>query len=113
MIWRITKGEGGELRRRRGRNGRKGKKQMEGDNRQRRQTARLAREQGRKPSEIRGTLGASKQRTEAGPEMTHQQKIDLMREGKQPVIEQHTSQGQPGSRDEQSPDRERFPRRKA
>jgi pterin-4a-carbinolamine dehydratase len=36
-------------------------KQMEGDNQRRRARARLAREEGRKPSEAGGTLGASKQ----------------------------------------------------
>jgi hypothetical protein len=37
-------------------------KQMEGDNRQRRRLARLARKLGKRPSELQATTGASKQR---------------------------------------------------
>lgn len=88
-----------------------GGKQMEGDNRQRRRTAKEAEDQGKRPSETSGTLGASKQRTEADENMSHQQKLDLKREGKQDRIHGNTPEAQPGSRDPDTPDRERYPRR--
>ncbi|HEX5520313.1 MAG TPA: hypothetical protein VFX29_01405 [Longimicrobiaceae bacterium] len=88
-----------------------GGKQMEGDNRQRRDAAKEAREAGKKPSEIGATLGASKQRAHADTDMTHQQRLDLKREGKQDVIEQNTPEARPGSRDPDTPDRETYPRR--
>src|ERR687883_366264 len=40
-------------------------RQAEGDNAQRRKTAKEARDRGRRPSEVGATLGASKQRKEA------------------------------------------------
>ncbi len=85
-------------------------KQMEGNEEQRRQAAKQARDEGKKPSEVGATTGASKQRTEADDSMTHQQKIDLKREGKQDVIRENTPEASPGSRDEDTPDRERYPR---
>ncbi len=85
-------------------------KQMEGDNTQRRKTAREARKAGKAPSAAGGTLGASKQRSEADQEMTHQQRIDLKREGKHDVTGAHTPEARPGSRDPETPDRERHPR---
>lgn len=85
-------------------------KQMEGDNRQRRKVAREAREQGKTPSEAGATLGASKQRTDADENMTHQQKLDLKREGKQDVIRENTPEARPGNRDPDTLDRERHPR---
>lgn len=87
-----------------------GGKQMEGDNEQRRNQARQARRAGKKPSEIRATLGGSKQRTEAQHGMTHQQRLDLKREGKQDTIEQKTPQASPGARDADTLDHERYPR---
>ena len=55
---------------------------MEGDNEQRRDAAREAREQGKRPSEVGATLGASKQRKEAPEDASHQEKMDLQDEGK-------------------------------
>ena len=55
---------------------------MEGDNEQRRKAAREAREQGKLPSEVGATLGASKQRKEAPENASHQEKMDLKDEGK-------------------------------
>lgn len=87
-----------------------GGKQMEGDNRQRRAKAREARRQDKQPSEVGATLGASQQRTEADDRMTHQQKLDLKREGKHRVIRQNTPEARPGSRDPDTPDRDDLPR---
>jgi hypothetical protein len=55
---------------------------MEGDNEQRRAAAREARAQGKKPSEVGATLGASKQLKSAKGSASHQEKVDLKREGK-------------------------------
>jgi hypothetical protein len=85
-------------------------KQMEGDNRERRKMAKEAREQGKKPSEIGATLGASKQRAEADDDATHQAKIDQQREGKHQTLTENTPEAKPGSRDPETPDRERHPR---
>lgn len=87
-----------------------GGKQMGGDNKQRRKMAKQARDAGKRPSEVGATLGANKQRTEADAEMTHQQRLDLMREGKHDVIAQNTPEASPGSRDPDTLDREKHPR---
>jgi hypothetical protein len=55
---------------------------MEGDNTQRRAAARKAREEGKRPSEVGATLGASKQLKSARGDADHQERIDLKREGK-------------------------------
>jgi hypothetical protein len=55
---------------------------MEGDNEQRRQKAREAREHGKRPSEAGATLGASKQRKEVSRKASHQERVDTAREGK-------------------------------
>lgn len=86
------------------------RKQMEGDSRQRRAAARNAREEGLKASEVGASTGASKQRTEADENATHQERVDLKREGKQKVISQNTPAARPGSRDPDTLDRERHPR---
>lgn len=86
-------------------------KQMEGNNEQRRAHAKEAREAGKEPSEIGATTGASQQPTEADNSMSHQEKLDLKREGKQDTISENTPEARPGSRDADSPDRETFPRR--
>ncbi|CAN5645471.1 hypothetical protein BH23GEM6_BH23GEM6_19540 [soil metagenome] len=85
-------------------------KQMEGDNKQRRKVAAEAREEGKQPSEIGATLGASKQRTKADPDATHQEKLDLKRQGKHDVIRENTPEAKPGSRDADTLDREQHPR---
>jgi hypothetical protein len=86
-------------------------KQMEGDNRERRKHAKEARDEGKKPSEMGGTLGSSKQRTKAGDDLSHQQKLDMIREGKHDVIGENTPEARPGNRDPDSLDRERHPRK--
>ena len=58
------------------------KPDMEGDNEQRRAKAREARENGSLPSEVGATLGSSKQLKSAKDSASHQEKIDLKREGK-------------------------------
>ena len=71
---------------------------MEGDNEQRRNAAREAREQGKRPSEVGATLGASKQRKEAPDDASHQEKMDLQHEGKANASDQN-ERARPGSRD--------------
>ena len=55
---------------------------LEGDNEQRRAAAREAREQGKRPSEVGATLGASKQLKSAPNDASHQEKMDQKHEGK-------------------------------
>lgn len=70
---------------------------MEGDANQKRQAARDAKAQGKKPSEMSATTGASKQRKKAPNDATHQEKMDLKHEGKQRGRqEQDTERARPG-----------------
>jgi hypothetical protein len=85
-------------------------KQMEGDNKARRAAAKQARDEGKSASEVGASSGASKQRAKADTNMTHQEKIDLKREGKHDVIRENTPEARPGSRDADTPDREKHPR---
>jgi hypothetical protein len=85
-------------------------KQMEGDNKQRRAAAKKARDEGKSASEIGASTGASQQRTKADSKMSHQEKLDLQRQGKQDVIRENTPEARPGSRDSETLDRERHPR---
>jgi hypothetical protein len=85
-------------------------KQMEGDNRERRKAAKQARDEGLTASEVGASTGSSKERTRAAEGMTHQEKLDLKREGKHKVIRQNTPEARPGSRDPDTPDRQRHPR---
>ncbi len=55
---------------------------MEGNSEQRRRAAREARAQGKRPSEVGATLGASKQRKETKRKASHQERLDTKREGK-------------------------------
>jgi hypothetical protein len=74
---------------------------LEGDNEQRRDAARDAREQGKRPSEVGATLGASQQRKEAPNDATHQEKMDLKHEGKHGGTKASASneRARPGSRE--------------
>jgi len=83
-----------------------GGKSMEGSPEQKRQAAREAKEAGKKPSEVGRTTGSSQQRTEAGDDMTHQQRLDMKREGKPDVISENTPEARPGSRDPDTADRD-------
>lgn len=78
------------------------KKQMEGNEKQRRQAAREAREQGKTASEMGATLGASKQRREVKGKASHQDKLEARDHGKQQ--KRNTNEPRPGNR-------ERDPRR--
>ena len=55
---------------------------MEGDANQKRKAAREARAEGKKPSEMSATTGASKQRKKAPSNASHQEKMALKKEGK-------------------------------
>lgn len=87
-----------------------GGKQMEGDNRERRKLANDAKDAGKVPSEVGATKGASQQRTKADSSMSHQERVDLEREGKQEDLTENTPEARPGSRDADTPDRESHPR---
>ena len=72
---------------------------MEGNDEQRRAKAREARAAGKRPSETSATLGASKQRKEAKSGASHQEKMDLKREGKEAGTTKGTSgKPRPGNR---------------
>lgn len=86
-------------------------KQIEGDDRQRRKHAREAREATNEPSAVGASQGASRQRTRPSRKMSHQQRIDLRREGKHNRSARVTPAARPGSRDRDTPDQETYPRR--
>jgi hypothetical protein len=72
---------------------------MEGNEEQRRKTAREARAQGKLPSEAGGTLGASKQTKHAKhSEGTHEERIEQRSEGKANRA-QASGPPRPGNRD--------------
>jgi hypothetical protein len=71
---------------------------MEGDENQRRQAAREARAEGKRPSEVGATLGASKQRKHAKQhEDDHSTRLAQRHEGKQQDSEK--GKPRPGNRD--------------
>ena len=55
---------------------------MEGDANQKRKAARDAKAEGKRPSEMSATTGASKQTKSAPNDASHQEKMDLKHEGK-------------------------------
>ena len=57
-------------------------RKMEGDENQRRKAAREARKEGKLPSEVGATLGASKQTKQAKNKDSHQEKMDTKSQGK-------------------------------
>jgi hypothetical protein len=71
-------------------------KQMEGDNRERRKKAKEARDRGQKPSEEAATTGSSQQREHVGDDVSHREKIETIRKGKQDIIQQNTPEPKPG-----------------
>lgn len=80
------------------------RKQMEGDNRQRRAAAREARDEGLSPSEAGVTTGASKQNKHLKGNASHAERIDTIRQGKQPSLQRGAPGTRPGSGvDEQEP----------
>lgn len=88
-------------------------KKMEGSEEQRRLAAREARREGKAPSEMGATTGASQHRRDAGASDTHQERLDLRRQGKQDLLEDEGrgAQARPGSRDPETADQERRPGR--
>jgi hypothetical protein len=85
-----------------------GGKKMEGNEEQKRQAAREARESGHEAGEVGATTGSSKQHTRAKGGDSHQERLDLKREGK--VDQSDAPEARPGSRDPDTLDHERFPR---
>lgn len=76
------------------------KRNMEGNADQKRKAAREAKAEGKRPSEMGATTGASKQRKEAPANATHQEKMDLKHQGKLPGRqEEDNERARPGSRD--------------
>jgi len=71
-------------------------KKMEGNEEQRRKAARRARDRGHEPSAEGKTQGASKQRRHLRDKEGHREKIDTIREGKQPIIAENTPETRPG-----------------
>jgi hypothetical protein len=74
------------------------RKQMEGDSRARRTEAREARERGGQPSADDATTGASKQRHHLKGRESHEEKVETIRKGKQPMISENTPEVRPRSR---------------
>ena len=75
-------------------------RRMEGSEEQKQAAAREARQQGKLPSEVSATTGASKQRKKAPNNASHQEKMDLKHEGKQKGRqEQDNERARPGSRE--------------
>jgi hypothetical protein len=72
-------------------------RQTEGDENQRRQAARDARAEGKRPSEMRATLGASKQRKESSRNASHSERVDQPAEGKRGNAAK--PKARPGNRD--------------
>jgi len=72
-------------------------RQLEGDNKQRRKAAREARAEGKRPSEISATLGASKQRKEASSNASHAERLEQITEGKRGAGT--SGKPRPGNRD--------------
>ncbi len=88
-----------------------GGKKMEGNEEQKRQAAREARDEGKRASEVGASTGGSQQRTEARGNMSHQERLDLKREGKPDKLEQDkVPTARPGSRDPDTLDHEKYPR---
>ena len=85
-------------------------KKMEGSEEQKRQAARDARAEGKGAGDVGASTGASHQRTKAKGDMSHQERVDLKREGKPGQLTEGTPAARPGSRDPDTLDRERFPR---
>lgn len=73
-----------------------GGKKMEGNEQQKRDRAREAREEGRSPSEAGASTGSSKQRQRVDRDEGHRERIERIREGKQDVISENTPEPRPG-----------------
>jgi len=73
-------------------------REVEGNAEQRRAAARKARSEGKRPSEVSATLGASKQRKEASGSASHTERLEQRSEGKQSQTSRQ-SKPRPGNRD--------------
>ncbi|HYW13514.1 MAG TPA: hypothetical protein VE871_16250 [Longimicrobium sp.] len=87
-----------------------GGKKMEGSEEQKRQAARDARDEGKSASKVGASTGGSQQRTQAGDNMSHQERLDLKREGKPDQLTENTPEARPGARDNDTLDHEKYPR---
>ncbi len=86
-------------------------KSMEGSEEQKQKLAREAKKEGKSASEVGATTGASKQRARADNDDSHQKRLDQKHQGKPDTIT-HTQdeEARPGSRDNDTPDKERHPK---
>ena len=75
----------------------KQERQIEGDANQRRAAARKARAEGKLPSEVGATLGASKQTKKAPKSASHQERLEQKNEGKH--NQRPDNHARPGNRD--------------
>lgn len=73
-------------------------KKVEGNEDQRRQKAREAKRAGRLPSDRGATQGASRQRKHLRQDEDHVEKLQSVRQGKQPVLGHDVSTPQPRPR---------------
>ena len=79
-------------------------KKVQGDNRQQRQAAKAAREQGLSPSEAAATTGASKQHKHIQRSASHDERTEHLQESKLPSVGQGRPDLRPASgRPEQEP----------
>jgi|GEM_PF-2123192 len=78
-------------------------KDMEGGNKQRRRLARQAEKDGKRPSEVGLTLGASKQRHRVRRKRGHKERLLAIRRGKQEVTSANRPEPRPGSHPEGPP----------
>jgi hypothetical protein len=75
-------------------------KSSEGNDEQRRAKAREARAAGKRPSEMSGSLGASKQTKKAKSNASHQERLEQRDEGKSAKVNPgRSSKPRPGNRD--------------
>jgi hypothetical protein len=72
-------------------------RKAEGDDTERKKAAREARAQGKRPSEVGATQGASKQTKSARGNASHQEKLDQKHEGKR--SSKPDERARPGNRD--------------
>lgn len=84
------------------------KRQVEGNNEQRRAAAREAKEQGKSPSEMGATTGASKQLHSVGKDASHQERLEAKNRGKAQNTRQGKDKPRPGNRDEDPKRTERY-----
>jgi hypothetical protein len=72
-------------------------RKMEGDENERRRRASKARSEGKLPSEVSATLGASKQPNQAKPKASHQERLEARTQGKR--SSGTSGKPRPGNRD--------------